>query len=938
SGRGADTILAQADDYYAQGSYTKSEDSYDQFVKRFPKHPGVGKARVRLSLARMRQTIGGDWPHALDVAKREIPLMSGEETFGTDARPELASMLPDIAEGLANKAHSDQDGKTADLAEEALALVEKYVASSSRPLDRLQDIQALIGLTRREIARTEKLSATVAEMSKSAAEGRTQEGYQLRRDLLKEYPVLLDAAPLVEAVRMVSTAEQAAVRKVDHRIDALTGEPVSKALATVGLAQRTVQSLVPGVAEQRVFAVAGGAVYGLAATDGKVLWRQNIGFEQSVRGAEFPPTPISDSAGADPLLVSRSRQEVLRVDASTGKVRWRLPVGEAFDAHPVVHEGRVYVATLSGRLLTLDLESGNSQGYIEFPQPLRVGPVADGGRDTLYQAGEHSSLFVLSATDGGCRRVIYLGHEAGTIIVPPVRIDRYLLVCENDGVRDSMIKVLDLEAGKADETTTIQPIQQVRLKGHFFTAPIVQSPHVLVVTDSGAISVFQLTGGESKGPLSLSAEGTTSGEDRTELVRYASMAGGQLWIADSQLTQYAVRASASRLNPGWIVNEGSISMQPPIVAGDAVIQVRQRRGMPGVVAAAVSASDGSPLWETTLASPMPGLPVVDPATQTLIAVTAVGGVFQVKAPAEGETVFRDDPARTIPSAELTAPLEQVVRLPGGAVAMIPGGRPVDIPVFAAGRTAEEARIRHLGLTSPLSGDAVVFADGLLTPTEGGQVFVLDAGTGAEIAKPFQPQLEAGRTYRWSRPAVIGKDQFVIADDAGGIYRVQVKADPIRHLAAAATAQLDDPVTSPIAVLGNLVYAVDRADSLVRLDLSDLVNKTQTPLGAKCVLGPWTVGNRVVLVTDDERMHVIDSSGKSRSDKLPYGQPTGEPLADGSHWLLASATGVVWRVDPATGDELGKKETELALAAGPALSGSRLLAAGHDGTLYWLEKP
>jgi TolA-binding protein len=192
SGRGADGTLAQAHEYYAQGSYTQAEERYSEFLEEYPKHNGAGSARVKLSLTKMRQVVGTDWPKALEVAKTEIPLISGEETFAADGRPELASMLPDIAEGLANKAHSTQDGQLADSAEEALALVEKYVPSSSRPQDRLQEIEALIALTRREIARGERLTSTVNEIVKAAEEGRTREGYELRRALLKEYPALLE--------------------------------------------------------------------------------------------------------------------------------------------------------------------------------------------------------------------------------------------------------------------------------------------------------------------------------------------------------------------------------------------------------------------------------------------------------------------------------------------------------------------------------------------------------------------------------------------------------------------------------------------------------------------------------------------------------------------------------------------------------------------------
>lgn len=939
-GRGADDMLAEANENYGNGSYTKAEDSYSKFLEKYPKHSEAGFVRVRLSLVKMRQAMNGNWPAALEVAKAQIPLMSGEEAFATEARPELASMLPDIAEGLANKGHSDQDAAMADLAEEAMALVEKYVPNSSRDHDRLQEITGLIALTRREIARTERLEATTAEMVKAAEEGRTQEGYALRRTLLKDYPVLYNDPSLTDAVRIVSTAEQAAVKKVDKPVSAVTAEPESQSLATIGLAQRAVKKPLSGVGEQRIFAVAGGAVYGLAATDGEVLWRRDVGFEKNVRGPQFPPTPISDRPGADPLLVSRSRQEVLRVEASTGKIRWRFPLGEAFDAHPVVFDGRVFVATLSGRLVVLDLETGNSSEYIELPQPLRVGPVADSTRGVLYQVGEHSSLFVLSASDFSCKHVFYLGHEPGAIVVPPVRVSRYLLVCENDDIRDSSLKVLDVDpAASEEDTPPLKLVQKIPLKGHIHTAPIVNGAQVLLVTDAGAITVLRVTGREGKEPLSVSAEGTTAGENRAELVRYASLTSGRLWIADSQLTQYAVRSSESRLTPSWVANERSVSLQTPTVAGEAVVQVRERQSLPGVVVSAHSmTSDGAVLWETTLASPAAGTPIVDPVSRTLIATTAVGGVFQIQPPEPGTVALRDDPNGAIPSGDLTAPVEQVLYLPDGTLALIPGDNPVNLRVFEPSDGAGAMRLRSLLLPSPLSGDAIVLGNALLAPTEAGQVLLLNPRGGEKVADPFQPPLEAGRKYRWRRPAAVGDDQFVIADDQGGLYHVVLKGTPQKHLAAETAIQLADPLTSPIAVLKNHIYGVDRRDSLVRVNWPDLTEKKLQPLGAKCVLGPVTVGDHVLLATNDNLLHVIDASGKMRSDPLPDGIPLAKPLVDGPNWLFASAAGAVWQVEASSGKEQARADTGLALGSGLALFGTRLLVAGHDGTFYLIDKP
>ena len=40
----------------------------------------------------------------------------------------------------------------------------------------------------------------------------------------------------------------------------------------------------------------------------------------------------------------------------------------------------------------------------------------------VYQLGEHSTLFVLDANSLACSETVYLGHQAGEILVPPVAV------------------------------------------------------------------------------------------------------------------------------------------------------------------------------------------------------------------------------------------------------------------------------------------------------------------------------------------------------------------------------------------------------------------------------------------------------------------------------------------------------------------------------------
>ena len=112
-----------------------------------------------------------------------------------------------------------------------------------------------------------------------------------------------------------------------------------------------------------------------------------------------------------------------------------------------------------------------------------------------------------------------------------------------------------------------------------------------------------------------------------------------------------------------------------------------------------------------------------------------------------------------------------------------------------------------------------------------------------------------------------------------------------------------------------------------------------PLAARIAWGPRTVGKHVLLTTDDELLHSIDAEGKVRTDKLPYGPLAGAPISVEGHLFLTSTKGVVWKINPATGEEIGTSlDIKIPLETGPVLFDGRLLVGGRDGCLYLIDKP
>jgi outer membrane protein assembly factor BamB len=939
----ATEVFTAATDAYRAQSYTQAISIYEDFLSQFPSDPNAAPAWVLIRTARLRQVHEGkNWDRALETAKEVLaeidqglvanpgPVKELPAAFNEHGRPELASMLPDIAAGFATQA---KNAKTMDVAKERVTLAEdamtlvnnaSYIPTTLREsvAARIDLIQEDIAVAKRNINRDEALEKAIGEMEQALAGSNTTAAFEVRKALVKTYPELDQHPRVVESVRKTTEKERELVALLEEPRSPAASDDSAGGPATVGTAAVNGES-APGVAGDVVAVLARGAVYGLDATSGRVLWRRAIG-ESNVH-----PQRVSREPGSDVIFFDGQKHEVVRVDSKTGQVRWRLPI-ETNAAAPVLVGERLFVAAESGLLYEVDAATGASARQVKFPQPLRSPPAIDEARGLLFQVGEHSNLYILSSETLDCKAAFYLGHRAGTVATPPTLSRGQVFIVENAGADYCLVHTFPT----TDDLEKLKPSQAaIRVSGNVIAPPYVYERRVVVVTDLGGMKLFEIDTGNKKQPVSIVAE--LAATLREPAFGYSLADAGQLWVADARLARYEVQAARGELVRKAIRDEGSVYVSPLQMVGNVLFHARKQTNSEGVLVTAADAATLRPYWVSDLGTPMVGL-IAPPGATQVAAVSAQGALYQL--PGDGlQPGINSQPKR--PAAlDTEAAFEPPLALPDGRF-IFPGVAQKNRILIFEPTSAEAPKTVELKVAEGSATAAPVpYQGGLLVPSSAGLVYLLDVDTGEELALPLRPPLAPGEEVVWQSPAISadGKE-FVIASDQKKAYRVVLRQQPKPHLAALTSRDLDGVIALRMATAGETIYGVERTpqgDSILAFELPSL-SFQRTQLAGRAIWGPHQVGGAVLVATLDTLVKLEGGPQPRWTQPLPYGPPVAPPSELNGNYLFASVGGTVWGLSTTTGEESSKNVLGESLAAGPAILGARLFVGGSDGVLHMM---
>lgn len=974
SGGNAQVYFDKGLDSYQSQSYTQSIQDFEAYMEAFPTHKDISRAKVMHGLARIRLVKGKTKPEDAKVRIETVLLGNEEEGQAalfadekvlenkeamTQARDELPSLIVDVLDGCGSLA---KNAAEISAKEKFVSLYQNtydglwgnpdFVPTSKRKVfaSRIKLIQEDIDLAKYDISESKELAIALTKIGEAVSDQDTQEAFRVRADFLERYPRKEKDEQLVAATRSIADKERDLVKIDDQpiqpRTDAAGAEAGHRSVLVTNRSGGTVQSAGE---DEVVFILAEGTVYGLKASDGKVLWHHSVGFNTT-----FHPVPVGDEQGADAIVLDSETHELLRMKAATGELVWACPIGEPMN-DPVVKYGQIMVTTKTGKVIKVDPASGQAGPVAQLPQNVIAGPGFDKSRPQYYVVGEHSNLYLLSRDTLDCSDVIYIGHKPGTIEVPPTLAVGMLFVPENVAPNRTELHIFRVNV---DGVTLERAQKPIRLVGNVVVPPVMVQRRVIFVTDRREIHIFNIDPNNKKEPVTVLASQPASLS--SPMVTHVVVRDSTMFIGDRRLAKHEIRLTTSELQTPYIVNEGDAFDGPMHLVGEAVIhQRRPKLGAGMTITAGAIDDEAKPIWTTYLGQPVLSA-TLNQEAKVIDVLTSGAALFRVTQDdlASGSTL--DVPFDSEGSG--VGIFDTVLDMGDGKQALYSTTDQTSVIVYDPRATTTRLRQTRLNMAGArVGGPAMHFADGLLLPLASGELTVLNYQTGAPKMAAFLPPREPGEVVRWTRPALVqdGKE-LVIADDKKNLFRVGLSPpNTPPALKQLATAVMSTGLGDRLAASGDQVYGVlpdPSGDILLRFNKRNLKQEQELPLQGKVFWGPEAVGDLVFVGVQSNNVEAEASEADETSEPatqllcfdgtdkprwqapLPYGKLAGLPLAEGSNFILASVSGVVWRIAGDTGEELAKLEISESLQGTPVVFGKVLMLPGAGGALHMVQIP
>jgi outer membrane protein assembly factor BamB len=938
---GAKESWETAEEFYKNRDYERAAKQYEQFASGFPADENSSAAKVKAILARVREASekNADPSVGLKAAQEELPKVVNEAGM-SNMRVEVTDVLLRIAEKFISKADNTagiQDRKTLLTAmNEQMDLIRdpRYVGTQERTQNELrirrieEDQQRVV----REIQQSEDLDTTVASMTGTLEAKDVLKTYELRRELVKKYPILEENTKLRELMLQATGIQRSSVAK--SNAVPIIQDSVSASAAPTALLTSRVGNPIDSNPEDIAFLRVKGSAIAIAVANGQVLWRKFIG-----RDWTGEPKRLAATSDSDAIVAVASRGTVSRLAAKDGSVVWESKFPEPI-LEPAIDGDDIFVATTAGNVHCLDAISGQPRWSKKIPQSVDVGTGGSPGKRKRYLVANHSNLYVLSRGNGECDEVVYLGHNPGTIAVAPIWVLNQLILFENAGPDHCLMRVYSTN----DEGTELKMAQPpVRFRGHVVVEPQVEGRRLAVATNLGEIAILDVEVTNPKEKVTKMVNLVSN--EAAPKVTWPLMSGTDLWLASNRLAYFQIQITGQKLNSVWLKEDLDEFTARPIKLGDVILHSRVVRGNTGVRVAAINPKTGDAYWEADIGNPVASL---SPGPQGLVAVTSQAATFNVLDDAFATESISLKPILAIENMgrnQRSMTFANPIPLADGRSLILNSAQGSQVLLVDPARkstTTSKLVVLDLGGSYPIA-ESIAVGTSILVPLENAQLMMLDPENGKQIGTAFQPTISAGERPVWMNPVLLSdKQSVVIADQRRNLYKLST-GKQLRLLNAQ---PLERGIKGRIDVINDVAVGLSPGPSGDFLDFYECgeFKKIGTlSFEGRFAWGPYAASNKSqsigLALSDIEGLVAFNSQGKQLWNiPMPRTVLVGKPILDESDILLASTTGELIRVSIADGKIVAKTTAGEPISGTPLVTPQGLLVPGDEGTVLRVKLP
>ena len=295
---------------------------------------------------------------------------------------------------------------------------------------------------------------------------------------------------------------------------------------------------------------------------------------------EFPPVLCGRA-----LYVMKNNGALYAVARVSGRVRWKLKLGNLAAASPACAHGTVYAVLLArgkgidaGRVVAVNAASGRIRWSRRIPSRVESSPLLDSGR--LYFGSEDGTVYALRASDGGLR----WRYRAAGAVKGGLALKNGKLFFGDYAGKVQAIRQTD---GHRVWSSSSAGTRFGLTAGRFYSTPAVAYGRVYIGSLDGFVYSF------------ASSTGTLAWRHKTGGYVYSSPAvasvgnaGPTVYIGSYDGKLYALNAQSGRVR--WTRNAGGKISGSPSVIGDLVFYSNLSRRS----TAAVGARTGQVVWTT----------------------------------------------------------------------------------------------------------------------------------------------------------------------------------------------------------------------------------------------------------------------------------------------------------------------------------------------------